>query len=79
MDCQKTGRGGRSRLMVKVERMTRETIILKLRSQPQAAVQRKLNQLERSMSRKRFARMFKSMTEDNGSEFNDWEMLEKSC
>ncbi len=79
MDCLKSGRGGRSCLLVMVERMTRETIILKLRSQTQAEVQRKLNQLERSMGRKRFARKFKSITVDNGSEFLGWEMLEKSC
>ena len=38
--------------------MTRETIILKLRSQTQAEDERKLNQLERSKGRKRFARKF---------------------
>jgi IS30 family transposase len=31
------------------------------------------------MGRKRFARKFKSITVDNGSEFLGWEMLEKSC
>ena len=59
--------------------MTRETIILNLRSQTQAEVQRILNQLERSMGRKRVARKFKSITVDNGSEFLGWEMFEKSC
>ena len=59
--------------------MTRVTIILKLRSQTQSEVQRKLNQLERSMGRKRFARKFKSITVDKGSELLGWEMLEKSC
>ena len=59
--------------------MPRETIILKMRSQPQAEVQRKLTQLERSMGRKRFARKFKSITVDYGSEFLGWELLEKSC
>ena len=79
MDCLKSGRGGRSCLLVILERMTRETIILKFRSQTQAEVQRKLNQLERSMGRKRCARKFKSITVDNGSEFLGWEMFEKSC
>ena len=78
MDCLKSGRGGRSCLLVMVERMTRETIILKLRSQTQAEVQRKLSQIERSMGRKRYARKIKSLTEDNGSELLGWEMLEKS-
>ena len=76
MDCLKSGRGGRSCLMVMVLRKTRETIILKLRSQAQAEVQRKLIQLERSMGMKRFARKFKSITVDNGSECLGLEMLE---
>ena len=46
--------------------MPRATIILKLRSQKQAEDQRKQNQLERSMGRKRFARKFKIITVDNG-------------
>ena len=50
-----------------------------LRSQTQAEDQMKLNNLERSMGRKRFDRKFKSITVDNGSEFLGWEMLEKSC
>ena len=62
-----------------VERLPRDTIILKLRSQTQAEVQRELNQLEWSMGRKRFARKFKSITVEIGSEFLGWDMLEKSC
>ena len=53
--------------MVYGERMRRETIILQLRSKRQAEVRRKLNELERSMGRKRYARKFKSITVDNGS------------
>ena len=59
--------------------MSWETIILMVRCQTQAEVQRKLNQLERYMGRKRFARMFNSITVDNVSEFLGWEMLEMSC
>ena len=55
--------------------MTRDTIILKLRSLTQAEVQRKLKQLERSMGRKILARNFKSISADNGSEFLGSEML----
>ena len=31
------------------------------------------------MGRKRFAKKFKSITVDNGSEFLNWPKLEKSC
>ena len=52
--------------------MTRETIILKMRSQTQAEVQRILNQLERSMDRNRIARKFKTITMNNRIEIKGW-------
>lgn len=53
MDCVESGkRKGRSCLLVMVERTTRETIILKLSSQRQAEVQKRLDQLERKMGKK---------------------------
>ncbi len=80
MDCIESGkRKGRSCLLVLVERITRETIIFKLSSQTQDEVEKRLDRLERKMGKKRFAKKFKSITVDNGSEFLDWAMLEKSC
>ena len=80
MDCIEPGkRKGRSCLLVMVERLTRETIMFKLSSQTQAEVQKRLDRLERKMGKKRFAKKFKTITVDNGSEFLDWVMLEKSC
>jgi IS30 family transposase len=80
MDCIESGKHkGRSCLLVMVERMTRETIIFKLLSQKQEEVQKRIDRLERSMGRKRFAKKFKSITVDNGSEFLNWPKLEKSC
>ena len=80
MDCIESGRGkGRACLLVLVERMSRETIIYKMRAQTQKEVQRILNGLERKIGFKRFYEIFKSITVDNGSEFLDWRSLEKSC
>jgi len=80
MDCIESGkRKGRSCLLVMVERLTRETIIFKLSSQTQAEVQKRLDRLEKKMGKKQFAKKFKSITVDNGSEFLDWVGLEKSC
>lgn len=80
MDCVESGkRKGRSCLLVMVERLTRETIMFKLSSQTQDEVQKRLDQLERKMGKKRFAKKFKSITVDNGGEFLDWVKLEKSC
>src|SRR5690554_4622873 len=62
MDCIESGkRRGRSCLLVLVERMTRETIIFKLRSQTQDEVQKRIDRLERRMGRKRFAKKFKTI------------------
>ncbi len=80
MDCIESGKcRGRCCLLVLVERMTRETLIFKLPSQTQKEVEKRLSRLERKMGRKRFAKKFKSITVDNGSEFLGWSTLEKSC
>lgn len=84
MDCIESGRGKgkgkkRSCLLVMVERITRDTIIFKLSAQTQAQVQKRIDRLEKAMGKKRFAKKFKSITVDNGSEFLDWAMLESSC
>lgn len=80
MDCIESGRGkGRASLLVLVERKARRTLMFKLRAQTQKEVQRRLDQLERKLGFKRFRKVFKSITVDNGSEFLDWRRLEKSC
>ena len=80
MDCIESGRGkGKACLLVLVERMSRKTLIFKINSQTQKEVQRRLNQLEKKVGFKRFCKIFKSITVDNGSEFLNWRELEKSC
>ena len=49
-----------------------------LKSRSQECVQKVFNRLERRY-KSRFSKMFKSFTCDNGSEFLDWESLERSC
>lgn len=80
MDCIESGRKkGRACLLVLVERMSRNVLIFKMRSQTQKAVQTRLDQLEKKIGIKRFQEIFKSITVDNGSEFLDWRNLERSC
>jgi IS30 family transposase len=80
MDCIESGRSkGRACLLVLVERMSRNTLIFKMRSQTQKEVKRQLDQLEKRIGTKRFNQVFKSITVDNGSEFLDWRSLEQSC
>ena len=79
IDCVESGRGkGRACLLVLVERMSRKTLIFKMRSQTQKEVKYQLDKLEKKIGIKRFRSMFKSITVDNGSEFLDWRNLEQS-
>lgn len=80
MDCIESGRKkGRACLLVLVERMSRKTLVFKLRSQTQKEVLKRLDQFEKKIGLKRFRKMFKSITVDNGSEFLDWRSIERSC
>jgi IS30 family transposase len=62
-------------LLVLTERMTRMEIIIRLPNRTQKSVQRALNRLERNTD---FFTSVKSLTSDNGSEFWDFEAIERS-
>ncbi len=64
--------------LVLTERLTRREIILKMPNQKSDSVLRCLNKLERRYGRK-FSKVFKSITVDNGVEFSDFAGMEKSC
>ena len=59
------------------ERMTREQIIVKIRSLTQDSIKAALNRLERTYNGS-FKEKFKTITLDNGREFLDWESIEQS-
>lgn len=65
-------------LLVLTERLTRGCLIIPVPDHTAASVVRALNGLERRMGRK-FYEVFKSITIDNGCEFQDYEGMEKSC
>ena len=52
-------------LLVLTERLSRLELIILLRNRTSGCVVRALNALERSMGRKAFLRMFKTITVDN--------------
>ena len=83
IDTVRGARSGKSAcLLVLTERKTREEIGMKLPACTSAAVVQALNRLERKFEHRRqgtFARLFKTMTADNGSEFADWQGMERSC
>lgn len=70
--------GSGAALLVLTERKTRQEIIRKIEAKTQQAVLKELEWLERKYG-KAFYEKFKSITVDNGSEFLDFEMLEKSA
>ena len=64
-------------LLVLTERLTRKEIIFKMNNQKSETVIKCINKLERKYG-KYFRKIFKTITVDNGSEFNDFKALEKS-
>ncbi len=77
MDCVVGRQYTRNVLLVLTERLTRYEIIMKMPNRKAATVVEYLDKLERKHG-KRFRKLFKSITVDNGSEFADFAGLEKS-
>jgi IS30 family transposase len=78
MDCVVGKRGGRGAvLLVLSERSIREEIIIKLPNKTQESVISALDKLE-VRYREKFKEKFKTITVDNGSEFLDYEGIERS-
>lgn len=65
-------------LLVLSERKTRMEIIEPLKNHSSAEVIKALDRLERKLGEKGFRETFKSITVDNGTEFSDWEGIERS-
>jgi len=78
MDCVVGTVGSKRTLLVLTERLTRTGIIIPMRDHTAASVVRALNRLERKYG-KRFYKLFKTITVDNGSEFADCAGMERSC
>lgn len=78
MDCVVgKQRGSGAVLLVLTERKTKQEIIRKMANKTQQSVQKELDKLERKYGQ-RFRKIFKSITVDNGPEFLDFEILEKT-
>jgi len=78
MDTVEGGKGSRVTLLVLTERTSNLEIIEKLKAQTQKEVVLALNRMERRMGEKAFRETFKTITVDNGSEFSDWQGMERS-
>ena len=77
MDCVVGKQRTRNVLLVLTERLTRYEIVMRMPNRKAATVIEYIDKLERKYG-KRFRKLFKSITVDNGSEFADFTGLEKS-
>ena len=78
-DCVVGRRKGKGAVLFTLtERMTREEIIVKMERKTKECVVKALNKIERQYG-KRFYNKFKTITFDNGSEFNGYNEMEASC
>lgn len=66
-------------LLTLVERMTRFAIVIRLPDKTQASVIKAFRKIEREMTPEVFRAVFKTVTTDNGSEFLDWQSIERSA
>lgn len=78
MDLVVAARGGKKALLVLTERVTRFQHIFLIKDKTQKSVISAINRLERKMGKELFHSMFKSITCDNGVEFQNFEGIEKS-
>ncbi|MNI30065.1 Integrase core domain protein [compost metagenome] len=65
-------------LLVLSERKTRNEIIKLLKDKTQNSVIKALNEIEKDIGLRKFKKIFKTITTDNGKEFKDWESIETS-
>lgn len=65
-------------LLVLTERKTRKEMIALLKNHSSAEVVKALDRLERRLGDRAFRNIFKSITVDNGTEFADWEGMERA-
>lgn len=80
MDLILGGKGkGKEAALTITERVTKKEIIRKIPDKTQDSITHELDVMERQMGRKAFMKKFKSFTVDNGSEFLNSSMLERSC
>lgn len=71
------GKKGKAALLTLTERVSRQEIIVKIPDRKASTVRRAIDRIERKTPD--FRNVFKSITTDNGSEFMQYELLQKSC
>lgn len=70
---------GSKALLVLTERLTRREIIMRIKDRTAESVIKALDRIERKFGADLFAKLFRTITFDNGKEFSDVERLERSA
>ncbi len=78
MDCVEGKKGTKKTLLVLTERYTRTEIIRLMPDKTTSSVIKALDRIERKYGTKKFKQIFKTITVDNGSEFSDFNGIERS-
>lgn len=79
MDSVISAKGSKKRLLVLTERKTRHEIVELLKDGTTKSVVAALDRIERRAGPRAFREIFRTITVDNGSEFQDCEGIERSC
>lgn len=79
MDTVESCKKDKTRLLVLTERKFRREIMIKIPDGTMANVAKALDRLERKLGSRLFRKIFRTITVDNGSEFQDCAGIEKSC
>lgn len=78
MDCVEGKKGTKKTLLVLTERKTRGEIVRLMPDKTISSVKNELDALEAQLGSKAFCKLFKTITCDNGAEFQDPESIERS-
>lgn len=78
MDCVVGKKGTSKTLLVLTERCTRMEIVRLMKDHTAKSVVKALDGIERQCGMNRFSKLFKTITVDNGAEFQDCDGIERS-
>lgn len=78
MDCVVGKKETRKTLLVFTERYTRQEIVILMKDKTANSVVKAIDKLECQLGSRKFKSLFKSITVDNGCEFQDFKGIERS-
>lgn len=77
LDCVEGSKGSKKTYMTLLERLTKKYIVIEMKEHTNECIKEAMDSLENKYGKK-FRKIFKSMTTDNGHEFLNYDKIEKS-